>query len=97
MAYDQMFFKAQSQTVANLESLQVSLMQSTEDGMLDLGDSYYNEIIGLIQEANLSENWDELLEVIVKGKTLEKDIAAWLARHGRTTVSFSWPYPSKPT
>lgn len=59
--------------------------------MVDLEDDYYNEVLGLLEDARTAENWDELMEAIVRAKTLEMDIAAWMSMRGRTTVSYTWP------
>lgn len=91
MANDLAFPQAKSITVENLEMIQTSLLRCVDEGMIDLEDTYYNEILGLIDEAYLVDTWDELMEVIVRAKTLENDVAAWLSMHGRTTVSFPWP------
>ncbi|MDE3055089.1 MAG: hypothetical protein KGI80_00110 [Verrucomicrobiota bacterium] len=84
---------AKEKTLENLEEMQGMLERCIEEGMIDLEDSYHNELLGLIEEAHLVKGWDELREVITKARTLEVDIAAWLARLGRTTLSFSWPRP----
>lgn len=91
MANDLAFPQAKSITMENLETIQTSLMRCVDEGMIDLEDTYYNEILGLIDEANLVDTWEELMEVVTRAKTLENDVAAWLAMHGRTTVSLPWP------
>jgi hypothetical protein len=95
MAKDRRLTQAKQVVFHNLEDLQVNLSRSVAEGMVDLDDDYYNEVLGLLDDARTAENWDELMEAIVRAKTLEMDIAAWMSMHGRTTVSYSWPkrYP----
>jgi len=91
MAKDQALFLAKQSLYENLETLQTSLMRCVEEGMIDLDDDYYNEVLGLIQDSETLKTWGELAEAVARGKALETDIAAWLSRHGKTTVSLSWP------
>jgi hypothetical protein len=91
MAKDHQLNLAKQAVFQNLEDIQVSLGRSVEEGMVDLDDDYYNEVLGLLEDARTAENWDELMEAIVRAKTLEMDIAAWMSMRGRTTVSYSWP------
>lgn len=95
MARDLAFLEARGDTVENLKAMQLSLIRSIDGGMIDLEDTYYNQVLFLIDEASLSKSWDELMEVISKAKTLEIDIAAWLAGHGQTSLSLPWPRPPK--
>ncbi|MBI3901253.1 MAG: hypothetical protein HY324_03770 [Chlamydiia bacterium] len=87
-----LFHQAKHQTVEQLEIVQGLLVRCVAEGMQDLDDSYYNELLGLIDEAKLAESWPDLKDVIEKAKTLEIDIAAWLSRMGRTTTSLDWPF-----
>lgn len=77
--------------IANLEMLQVSLVQCVGEGMIDQNDGYYNEVLGLLEDARIVTTWDELMEIVTLAKTLEVDVAAWLSFHGRTTISLPWP------
>lgn len=94
MARDLKFLEAKDLVIENLDAIQLSLIRCVEEGMIDLEDFYYNEVLALIEEAAIVSGWDELLEVVAKGKTLEIDIAAWLAHQGRTTLSLPWPRKS---
>jgi hypothetical protein len=94
MAKDQKvleFMESRTDVVENLEAIQLNMSRCVEEGKIDLEDAYYNELLTLIDEAELSETWDELMEVVSKAKVLEIDVAAWLAGHGRTSVSLPWP------
>jgi hypothetical protein len=91
MAKDIQLLLAKQVILENLEAIQASLNRCVQEGMIDLDDDYYNEILGLMEDARTLDNWDEMMEAIVRAKTLEIDIASWLSRHGRTTVSFNWP------
>lgn len=94
MAKDPQFSKAKETVVENLEAIKNSLVRCVEDGMIDTDDYFYNEVLGLLADASIVKSWDELVEAITKAKTLEVDIAAFLARKGRTSVSLPWPKKS---
>lgn len=85
------FVQAKEDVIENLEAVQLNLNRCLEEGLKDEGDAFYNEVLGLLDEAHIADTWEELSEAISKGKTLEIDIAAWMAFHGRTTVSLPWP------
>ena len=89
------FLEAKGDTIENLNAIQLSLSRCIDEGMIDLEDIYYNEILAFIDEASLAKTWDELMEVITKAKTLEIDVAAWLSSHGRTSISLPWPRQPK--
>lgn len=89
------FLESKETAIENLNAIKFNLSRCIENRMVvDLDDTYYNELITLIDEASLSENWDELEEVIAKAKTLEIDVAVWLANYGQTSVSLPWPTQS---
>ncbi len=77
--------------IEGLELIQISLVHCVEEGMLDTDDSFYNEVLELLSEAHAVNTWTGITEIISRAKTVENDVAVWLARHGRTTISFSWP------
>jgi hypothetical protein len=85
------FLEAKGDTVENLQAIRLNLTRCVDEGMVDLEDAYYNELLALIDEASLSNGWDELMEVVSKAKVLEIDVAAWLAGHGQTSISLPWP------
>lgn len=85
------FARAKGDTLENLEAIKTSLVRCIEEGMIDEDDAYYNELLGLIDDAHIIDTWEELAEIITKAKTLEIDVAAWLSFHGRTSVSLPWP------
>lgn len=86
------FSKAKKAVLNNLEIIQTSLVQYTEEeGMLDSDDTQYNELLGLIEDAHIIETWDELMEIVSRAKTIETDIDTWLSLHARTSMSLSWP------
>ncbi len=89
------FLESRGDTVENLEAIRLNLSRCVDDGMVDLEDTYYNELLVLIDEASMSKNWEELMEVISKAKTLEVDVAVWLSNHGQTSISLPWPKPPK--
>lgn len=95
MAKDLEFLKAKGNAVENLKAIQLNLTRCVDEGMIDLEDTYYNELISLIDEASLSKNWPELMEVVAKAKILEIDVAAWLSGHGQTSISLPWPRAPK--
>lgn len=95
MARDLDFLKAKGDTVDNLKAIQMNLTRCIDEGMMDLEDAYYNQVLFLIDEASLSKNWDELMEVVTKAKTLEIDVAAWLSGRGENSISLPWPRAPK--
>ncbi|MBX7065830.1 MAG: hypothetical protein K1X28_01235 [Parachlamydiales bacterium] len=95
MAKDIEFLKAKGDAVENLKAIQINLSRCIDEGMIDSDDTYYNELLVLIDEASLSKNWPELMEVVSKAKILEIDVAAWLSGHGQTSISLPWPRPPK--
>lgn len=95
MVKDARLNAAKQEFLENLDQLQSNLIRSVAEAMLDLGDEYYNDVLGLIEDGVTVDNWDELMEAITRAKTLENDIASWMSRHGRTTLSFTWPKKPK--
>lgn len=93
MPKDLDFLEAKSDTVENLRAIQMSLVRCIDAGMIDTEDFYYNQVLGFLDEATLSNSWAELMEVVTKAKILEVDVAAWLAGHGETSISLPWPRP----
>lgn len=91
MAKDPKLSEAKSDTIENLEAIRENLNRCVEGGMIDSHATYYNELLALADEAALAKDWEELEEVISKGKVLEVDIAVWLAGHGQTSLSLPWP------
>jgi hypothetical protein len=87
------FLEAKGDTVENLKAIKFNLSRCVDEGMIDLEDAYYNQILILIDEASLSETWDELMEVVSQSKVLEVDVAVWMASHGQTSISLPWPRP----
>lgn len=89
------FLEAKGDTVENLEAIKLNLTRCVSQGMIDSNDDYYNQLLILIDEATLSENWNELEEVVSRAKILEIDVAAWLSGHGQTSISLPWPRAPK--
>lgn len=85
------FLKTKADVIDNLEAIRKNLNSCVDNGMIDFEDSIYNQLLGLLDEASVSTAWAELEEVISKGKTLEIDVAAFLASHGQASLSLSWP------
>jgi hypothetical protein len=88
---DVAFIEAKDLVYENLDAIRVSLVLCVDEGMMDLEDSLYNLLLGLLDDAAILRSWDELDALVVKAKVLEQDIAAWLAMHGRTSYSLAWP------
>jgi len=75
----------------NLETLRIYLIDCVDVGMRDTGDEFYNEILSLIDDCAVLSTMDELSELIERAKIVEEDIDAWLALHGRSSLSLPWP------
>jgi hypothetical protein len=93
---DEPFLDAKEDVIENLEAIQLSLIRCVDEGMIDLENAYYNQVLDLQEDARIVDTWEELGEIVAHGKTLEADVAAWLSLHGRTSVSLPWP-KGKPT
>ncbi|HSX14186.1 MAG TPA: hypothetical protein VLE96_07200 [Chlamydiales bacterium] len=93
MKIDPILKKAADDVLDNLEALQMSLQRCVNEGMLDDGDYFYNELIDLIDDTEIVQTWDELTEIATRAKTIEVDLDAWLSIRGSTTISMEWPKP----
>ena len=91
MAKDLQFIESRGDIVENLEAIEINLVQCSDEKMFEFQNIYYNQIVDLIEETRNAATWSELSEIISKAKILEIDIANWLARHGRTSLSLPWP------
>ena len=85
------FVRDKKDTIINIEAIQVTLNECVNEGMLDEGGQFYNELIELLDEARMIKTYPELAEVITKAKNLETDIDAWLSMKRRETLSIAWP------
>ena len=85
------FLKTKSNVVDNLRAMQENLSLATDEGLIDLEDLLHNQVLFLIDQATVSTAWEELEEVISKGKILEADVDTFLATHGQTSLSLPWP------
>ena len=85
------FLKAKSDVIDSLRAIQINLTQADDKGLLHLEDDLYNQILALIDQASISTSWEELEEIVHRGKTLEVDVDTVLAEHGQTSISLSWP------
>ena len=95
MAKDLQFAESKGDVILNLEAIELNLVQYSDEKMLNFQNTYYNEIVDLVNEARDASTWQELMTVVAKAKILEVDIANWLARHGRASISLPWPKPPK--
>ena len=91
MKKDRQFSDAKKVVMHNLEAVQSSLIACVEEGMIDTESVHYNAILDLLEDARLLKEWSEMEELIAQAKTLELDIASYLSRKGRTSVSYRWP------
>ena len=89
------FAHAKSLLIKNLDTLQGTLLACIQEGMMDQEDASYNQIVELVEDAHLVGNWDELVEIVNHSKTFEIDLAVWLARKGKTSLSLQWPKKPK--
>lgn len=85
------FLGARETVFENLEALRSSLDWCVHEGLRDDENLLYNELLALIDEAGVMKTWEELERLVTEAKTLEKDIATWHSRQGRTSLSFPWP------
>lgn len=85
------FGKDRQITIVNLETIQITLSECVNDGILDEESQFYNELIELLDQARIVKTYPELAEVITKAKILETGIDAWLSMKRKETLSISWP------
>lgn len=83
--------QAKNSVLENLEVIRMSLIRCVDEGMMDLEDTLHNEVLGLMDELDVLESWPEMEELIIRAQTIEHDIEAWLAMHGRTSIALIWP------
>ena len=95
MAKDPDLWDAEEMVRENLESLRIYLINCVDEGMIDLGDELYNQIITFIEETSSISNWDDLSELIVRAKTLERDIDVWLSLTAAPAYRLSGPLKNK--
>lgn len=95
MKKDPLFKQATQSVIDNLQALQQRLNRCINEGMLDEGNAYYNELLDLVDDADIVKTWDELNEIITRAKTIEVDIDAWISIRGGTTISMLWPTNSE--
>jgi hypothetical protein len=96
MAKNVELLQARRSVLENLARIKVDLALCIQDGLSDASGTDYNEILDLIEEVKIVNNWDDLSEAVIRAKTLEIEIAGWLSRHGRTSVSLPWPKRANP-
>lgn len=85
------FSNDKKEVIFCLKSIQATLIESVNEGMIDEDDDFYNEINSLLDEADLVKTYPELAEVVTKAKILETDIDTWLSLKRRESLSLSWP------
>jgi hypothetical protein len=85
------FAESIGDVVENLEAIELNLVQCSDDKMFTLQQDFSNQISDLLEETHSISTWHELADIIAKAKLLELDIASWLARHGKTSLSLPWP------
>lgn len=83
--------KAKIEVIENLETIRILLDQCVNQGMIDEGCKYYNDLLDLNTDAHIVEQWEELTEIITLAKTLEIDIDTWISIHGGSSLSLLWP------
>ena len=91
MEKDLEFIECKGDVVINLEAIELNLLQCTDEKLFDFQNIYRNDISALLEEAHDASSWSELSAIVSRAKILENDIANWLARHGRASLSLSWP------
>lgn len=89
------FLKIKDQVIDNLETIEDMIDSCTSQGMIDPGSSLYNEVLQILDEADLAKSYPELDEVITKGKEIEHNVETWLAMHGANTIELTWPVLGK--
>ncbi len=89
------YLQVKEQIIDNLEIIQDMIENCTEQGLLDEKSSTYNELLNVIEEANLSKTYAELADVIYKAKEIEYYLETWISLRGGNTLELSWPILEK--
>ena len=89
---DKVLEKAIQQTIENLETIDYLLNRCVNQGMIDEGSRYHNELVDLQTDAEILTSWEELQELITQAKTREVDIDAWISMRGGSTLGLEWPH-----
>jgi hypothetical protein len=84
---------AKKTILKNLESIKASFLNCINQGMADIDNELYNQMLDLAEDVRVSNSVEELEVLIVRCKSLEKDIDSWLAALGQTSISLVWPLP----
>ena len=87
----QAFLEVKEQINENLEILHIRISDYTDQGMMDEDFALYNQIASLLEELDDCHSFEELVEIVIKGKQIEHDIDSWFAMHGGTTIELTWP------
>lgn len=85
------FLEKADQISSNINLLIFNLENCVEAGMLDDGSSYYNTLEDLMDQITSIDTHEELEEIISQAKIIERQIDSWLATHGQTSISLTWP------
>ena len=91
MAKDKELKKAKKEVIENLETIDSLLDRCVNEGMIDEGSVYHNEIVDLLDDAHIVKTWVELSEIITLAKTLENEVDAWISIRGGSSLSLEWP------
>jgi hypothetical protein len=85
------FISIKEDVLNNLSSLQLAVVEFTDEGMNDNNDDLYNLLDALIKQAEMAEVTPDLDVVIIKARDIEMNLDAWLASQGRNSGELSWP------
>ncbi|MBN1914562.1 MAG: hypothetical protein JW769_01575 [Parachlamydiales bacterium] len=75
----------------NLEVLKMYLDTISQEGFSDPESALYNQITDLVDQTDSITIPQELETIIIRGRTIERNLDSWLSREGRSSLELEWP------
>lgn len=85
------FIRAKEAILDNMEALLMRVDDCQDLGLIDEKSALYNQILDIMDEAQVSSTFEELEEVIAVAKDIEFHLDSYLLRHGVSTMDLQWP------
>ena len=85
------FIIAKGELLENFEALEVRLGACQDQGLIDTENMLYYEVDDLITASSEAKDFEELNAIIFRGQEVERNVDAFLAQLGYSTMSLEWP------
>ena len=86
------FSKTKGEIIDNLELIKARTDTCTSEfGMYDEDSHLYNEIVDLLEDTENTYTLLELSMIVMRAKTVEKNVNGWLASRGENSIELTWP------